>query len=187
MFLDFLLGKTSFRSRVRRRDDAANLSVPAPRAEVAKAAPAPGTSISYRPDLIPKLKDDHEQLRGILEAIEMAFEAGNVALTVLKLNQFRTMIQSHLLAENVSLYVYLRRSLAGDERNHALVQGFQREMDEIGRSALEFVAKYSDLGRPGHQGLTVSFAKDLANVGEVLGKRVAREEVTLYPLYRPVR
>lgn len=183
MFLDFLFGKVSFRSR--NRSEEAERAVSGPRVAVAKVAP--GTSISYRQDLIPRLKGDHEQLRTLHEAIGLAFEGGNVELAVLKLNQFRTLIQSHLLCENVSLYVYLRHALINDVRSRSLVQGFQREMDGIGKVALEFVAKYSDLGRPGQNGLMETFAEDLARVGEVLGERVVREESTLYPLYRPIR
>lgn len=185
MFLDFLLGKTSFRGRNRRSDPAAGAPGAADRVESAKAAP--GTNISYRPGLIAKLKDEHEQLRCIFDAIGHAFEAGNVELAVLKLNQFRTLIQSHLLTENVSLYVYLRHALVADERSRALVQDFQREMDGIGKAVLDFVAKYSDLGRPGQDRLAETFAEDLGRVGEILGERVVREESTLYPFYRPIR
>lgn len=153
--------------------------------QVTKAAAAPGTSISYRDDLVPKLKKDHQELLAIYEAIEKSFFDGSIEQTVIGLEGFRTLIQSHLLLENVSLYVYLRRSRP-NKKEQSIVTGYQKEMDGIGKAVLDFVGKYQELGRPGKHGLMISFPNDLATVGQILEERIKREEMQLYPLYLPL-
>lgn len=99
------------------------------------------------------------------------------------LEVFRAGIQSHLLIENVRLYIYLEHQLADDETSHRLIHDFRHEMDGIGKAVVGFLAKYKDLNVDSN--LVASFGRDLEAVGKVLVDRIQREESTLYPLYAP--
>lgn len=144
---------------------------------------APGTQIRYHPDLVDQLMTDHQKLLGIYGEIQAAFQAGNYPLVSQKLDEFRSGLQGHLLTENVRLYIYLDRCLAGDETNSELIRGFRREMDAIAKVAMNFLKKYEAIGVD--QDLAAAFAKDFATIGQVLTERIQKEEQVLYPLYMP--
>lgn len=144
---------------------------------------APGTEIRYHPELIDQLKGDHQKLLGIYGEIKAAFDSSDYQTVSEKLDQFRTGLQGHLLTENVRLYIYLDHCLAGDENNSELIRGFRREMDGIGKTAMNFLKKYEAIGVDSD--LAPSFARDFETIGKVLGERIQREEEVLYPLYMP--
>lgn len=142
---------------------------------------APGTHISYSPELIGSLKSDHQALLTLYGEIQSDLDARRYPKIVEKLAEFRTALTSHLLTENVRLYVYLDRQFSRDETNSELIRSFRKEMDNIGRIAMNFLRKYEELGVDAE--LAKHFARDFATIGEVLTNRIKREEETLYPLY----
>ncbi len=146
-------------------------------------APAPGTEIRYDPQLISGLKEDHQQLLALYGEIKASFDAGDYETVSTQLVHFRTALQGHLLTENVRLYIYLDRQMSRDEVNSDLIRGFRREMDGIGKTALNFLKKYEAIGVDTE--LATPFARDFAAIGKVLVERIEREESTLYPLYMP--
>lgn len=147
-----------------------------------KAGPrAPGTRIRHDPELIVSLKDDHGRLFTHFQAIAAAGKLGDLAAVQGLLNQFRTMIQDHLLKENVRLYVYLEHLLMADPVSRQMMHGFRHEMDDIGRIVVGFLDKYKLIG--GQPELAGPFAQDLAGIGEALVARIRREEEILYPMY----
>lgn len=175
-----------FRSRPASAD--APHSSPAPDDTRAQPSPAqtgtaPGTGIRYSPSLIDELKRDHKQLLATYTAIKAAFDQGDYVRVSAKLAEFRIGLQGHLLTENVRFYIYLDRVHGQDEMNSDLIRGFRKEMDGIGRAALNFLKKYEMIGVD--KELAGAFAKDFAEIGTVLGERIQREESTLYPLYVP--
>jgi hypothetical protein len=156
----------------------------APKADTqAHFAPAPGTEIRYSPELIPQLQGDHAALLALYGEIQQAFGAENYPEVSRQLNEFRTLLQGHLLTENVRLYIYLDRMLGRDEMNGELIREFRKEMDGIGRTVMNFLKKYDAIGVD--KELAGAFKKDFDVIGAVLVQRVNREESTLYPLYLP--
>jgi hemerythrin-like domain-containing protein len=144
---------------------------------------APGTQIRYSPDLIASLQNDHQTLLGLYGEINEAFAEKRYADVSLMLTTFRSNLNAHLLTENVRLYIYLDRSLAGDATSSELIHGFRKEMDEIAKVALGFLRKYEAIGVDAD--LASRFAADFATLGKVLVERIQKEENTLYPLYMP--
>lgn len=143
---------------------------------------APGTQIGFSAQLVPELKQEHRQLLDLFGQIVAAQKDMDVALIQAGLDNMKTALTGHLLKENVRLYVYLQKSLSADADNSALVSGFRQEMDGIGRAVSAFIQKYLQLktwGEAEHQ----SFGTELHAIGQALGKRIASEESSLYPLY----
>lgn len=186
MFLfDLLFGK---RDKTSAAAEDSGSATPAP--DVAACAPgpapanaAPGTKISYSPELIAKFKHDHQQLLQLFGATKAAATAGDVVTAAARLDDFRGALQGHLLNENIRLYIYLEHALAANPDSHALVRGFRHEMDEIGKAVVSFLAKYRELASKPE--LAAPFSEELDGVGAVLVQRIQREEETLYPLYMP--
>ena len=148
-----------------------------------KGVSAPGTRIHYDSELITSLKDDHGALLSNFTAIVAAEKAGDLLTVQNLLGQFQTMIQDHLLKENVRLYVYLEHLLENDLVSHKMMHDFRHEMDSIGRAVVGFLTKYRQISvRPE---LAATFATDLGGIGEALVARIKREEGILYPMYSP--
>lgn len=145
--------------------------------------PAPRTAIRYSPELIDNLKSDHKDLLALYTAIKADFEQQEYTKVVEKLADLRTALTSHLLTENVRLYVYLDRQFSTDEINSELIRSFRREIDGISRIAMNFLEKYEELGVDAD--LAARFSEELATISKVLSKRIAKEEQVLYALYLP--
>lgn len=154
---------------------------------VQSAAPAcaPGTTIGYSPDLIPRFLDDHKKLLGLITSIVELADLGNTRRVAAALSQFSSTLNGHLLQESIKLYIYLQRNLRNDDESKASIARFRKEMGGIAKAVLDFVDKY--------QSITVwtatnlqEFRADLANIGPVLVKRIESEEADLYSLYLPV-
>ncbi len=174
MFLfDLLFGK--------KKDESPSVAGTAPRTLSALSANAPGTKIHHDPRLIEALKEDHRLLLEIFAAIDGARQQGDLMVVQTRLNQFRIVLQDHLLKENVRLYVFLEHQLVNDPTSHQLMHGFRHEMDDIGRAVVGFLTRYKEIGL--HPELAAAFATDLDAIGEALVARIQREEDTLYPMY----
>ena len=142
---------------------------------------AKGTEIRYDTQLVERLQGDHKSLLQIYADIINGAEKRNYKVIMDRLAKFRIVLTEHLLTENVKLYVYLDNELADDEMNSELIRSFRREMDEIGKTVMRMLRKYSQAGV---DDLNVEeFAADFGTLGEVLGDRIQREESTLYLLY----
>lgn len=139
--------------------------------------------IQFQPDLIDHLVADHRRLLEIYGEIKTAFDAANYKQVSQGLDELRRGLQSHLLTENVRMYIYLDRHLSNNEFNSDLIRGFRREMDAIGKVAMTFLKKYEAIGVDNE--LAKAFAKDFETIGSVLVKRIEKEERDLYPLYMP--
>jgi len=142
---------------------------------------APGTRIHYHPELVQQLTDEHQALLQTFGAIRTATVQGNLAGATECLERFRVQLQSHLLTENVRLYIYLEHQLAQDASSYALIHEFRQEMDAIGKVLATFLHKYQRLAQQPE--LSAPFLKELTGMGKVLVERIQREEATLYPLY----
>ncbi len=142
---------------------------------------APGTTITYDPHLIEKLKSDHKTLLSMYGTVAEAAAKGEVSRIDSLLRGFKVALQDHLLLENIRLYVYLTHHLADDDTNSEIINDFRREMSRIGRTVMDFLRRYTDNPIPGTE--VNEFRHELELIGEVLTARIEREESSLYPLY----
>ncbi|MBI4753907.1 MAG: hemerythrin domain-containing protein [Betaproteobacteria bacterium] len=166
-----------------RRRRAARTPQPAAPARAVHQPTAPGTEIHYHPELIGQLTADHHKLLAIHDDIARALAMRDFPRISGKLEELRSGLTGHLLTENVRLYIYLDRWLAGDETNSDLIRSFRRDMDAIGRHVMKFLNKYQTTGVDAE--LATAFSRDFAAIGTVLAERIRKEEEVLYPLYLP--
>lgn len=177
---DWLFGKKEHVQSVASAPSTAPVEPEVPRA-AASATVAPGTAIHFHPELVGKLQQDHQALLRIYTQTQAAARRGDVVQAAHHLEEFRILLQSHLLTENVRLYVYLEHALAKDAPSHQLIRSFRHEMDDIGKAVVEFLTDYRDLAQ--HPEFAQQFSQALDGIGKVLAERIRREEETLYPLY----
>lgn len=137
--------------------------------------------IQYNADLVQEMIDDHRALLGVYGDLVKLVDAKDGLNFKLTLIRFKSMLVAHLLKEAVKLYIYLRQKLKGDEGVYHLVTSYKSEMDGISRVAMNFVDEYS--AKSIHEIDFVQLSMRLREIGLVLGDRIRREEVELYPLY----
>jgi regulator of sigma D len=137
--------------------------------------------IQYNADLVQEMLDDHRALLAIYGDLVKAVDNKDGSVFKLTLIRFKSMLVAHLLKEAVKLYIYLRQKLKGDEGVYHLVTSYKSEMDGISRVAMSFVDEYT--AKSIHEIDFVQLSARLREIGLVLGDRIRREEMELYPLY----
>lgn len=177
---DWLFGKKEHLQNAASAPLKVPVASPEPR-PVGPGAVAPGTAIHFHPELVGKLQQDHQALLRLYTQTQTAARSGDVEQAARHLEEFRILLQGHLLTENVRLYVYLEHTLAKDASSHQLIRSFRHEMDDIGKAVVAFLNDYRDLAQ--HPELSQQFSESLEGIGKVLAERIRREEETLYPLY----
>ena len=143
---------------------------------------SPRTGIRHNRRLRGILHDEHDQLTLLLEIVRTSHEARDYANTALTLHRFRSSLNVHVLKENVHLYAYLQQYLPHDSEEALLMHEFRREMHGVTRQALAFLKRYDApgaLNAESHE----AFSRDVAELTDLLAKRIENEERFLYPLY----
>lgn len=142
---------------------------------------APGTQIPYDVSLVPRLKNDHEQLLHLFTHVVQSAQDGEFHRVKPLMDKFLQVLNAHLLLEYTKLYIYLDYSFKLDEYNHTLICDFRREMTQIGRAVRSFYNKWMErrIG-PETQSFFLGEAKQIANV---LVRRIKTEEERLYEIY----
>ncbi|MGH8857993.1 MAG: hemerythrin domain-containing protein [Polaromonas sp.] len=139
-------------------------------------------TIRFDPGLIGKLKDDHQELFRLYGDLVASKDKGDFAAIPQLLQDFKLMLQTHLMVENVRFYVYLQQHFAADAEIAGFISDVRKEMETIARAAIRFVNTYSVPSYTPE--LKASFTQELSAIGNVLTKRVAMEESRLYTLYQ---
>ncbi len=150
------------------------------------AAPMPLEPISkgpngYDPELIEKLKDDHQGLLKYFTGMIKSAEKGSHKHMLAYMARFKKLLQHHLITENTKLYLYLNTTYRHDPDTFALVKSFREEMGKIGRVVNAFVAKWEkEEFNEVNRGI---FIKEANKIAGVLIQRINTEEERLYEIY----
>lgn len=139
--------------------------------------------IQFDPALVNLLKRDHRRLIRQLQQLRKSVVDGAYAKLPEQLAEFRSLLQTHLMTENVRLYGYLSYSLGTYSEDARRAAEFRREMYSLGHVAMTFVRRY--LENPVDARQSPVFAEELMDLSVLLIRRIRREEGTLFPMYVP--
>lgn len=148
-----------------------------------QTAVAPNTQITYDPELIDRLKNQHQELIALYTKIKEADESLDYDVVRSTLTEFKNLFHSHILLENVKLYIYLKHVFAADEDSSAIAMEMRKEMGSIGKVVNQFIQKYT--APVWTDVMKISFADELEIIGAALVDRINMEEESLYTLYYP--
>lgn len=137
----------------------------------------------YRPDLIPALQADHQQLLALFAELEQASARSDETACRAALDRFTRVLQEHLLTENRHLYGYLSRHPDPNPAVARQIDDMSADMLRVGKILHRFISSYSRV--TWSTDLYARMRRDLAAIGEVLAHRIHEEERVLYPLYAP--
>lgn len=139
--------------------------------------------ITYDPELLGKLKVEHQELVHIFTAIKTAATECHFYLLPDLFARFKHEFLNHVGQENVKIYVYIQQHWQMDEETLSFVSGVRKEMNEIARMVMKFIDRH--IAAAPTPVSVISFNAELDEVGTALLKRVEMEESRLYSLYRP--
>lgn len=139
--------------------------------------------ITYDPQLVGKLKQEHQELLRIFTAVKTATAQCHFDLLPGMLAEFKHAFLNHVGLENVKIYVYMQQHWETDPETLSFVSGVRKEMNEIARVVMKFVDAH--IATPPAPVSLMAFNAELDKVGTALRKRVEMEEARLYELYRP--
>ena len=145
------------------------------------AVVSPEVSIAYKPALVDELRAEHRELLHLFKVMVAAHQRGDQDAAVCNLKRFTYALRSHLLKENLHLYVYLKHALHEDPESSALMASMRVEMGKIGRVLNDFVTRYTS--SPWDFEVRENLKGELNKIAEVLHIRIQQEEEVLYPMY----
>jgi len=137
----------------------------------------------YRPDLIPLLQEEHQQLLALFAELEAASQQGDDLACRNALDRFTRVLQDHLLTENRHLYGYFSRHEDPNPDIARQVDAMSADMMRVGKILHRFITSYTRTTWT--EATRVQLRKDMQTIGEVLLHRIHEEETVLYPLYAP--
>jgi hemerythrin-like domain-containing protein len=146
----------------------------------AKSRPLLG---DYRPELIPALQAEHQELLALFAELERASQGTDETACRTALDRFTRLLQDHLLTENRHLYGYFSRHPDTNADVARQVDNMSADMMRVGKMLHRFITTYTRT--TWSRALQEQMRKDLAVIGEVLTHRIHEEESVLYPLYAP--
>ena len=141
-----------------------------------------GSDVKFQKSLIPTLISEHKELRFLHYQVINAASDQNSELTRQLLGRYKTTLVNHLLKENNSLYTYLKHSI-DDHTSTELIINIKNEMDDIGRTVTNFLQR----ALAESYEFNYTFITEFQNIGDILDKRMRREERFLYSYYQQQR
>jgi Hemerythrin HHE cation binding domain len=143
--------------------------------------PPPAVGISYNPNLIAKLKGDHQDLFAVYTRLHESATSARFAKITDDLIVLRRAFNGHILLENVRFYVYLERLLKDHPEEKNYVHSLRKDMNGIASAVSGFCEKW--ITNPVAPITQAAFTAELQGIGGALTSRVELEETTLYTLY----
>lgn len=146
-----------------------------------KQIPPSSTGITYNPNLIAKLKGDHQELFAIYTRLHDSGLSSRFAKITDDLVVLRRAFNGHILLENVRFYVYLEKLLKNQPEEKNYVHSLRKDMNGIANAVSTFCEKW--ITTPVTPATQAAFNAELQGIGGALTARVELEETTLYTLY----
>lgn len=127
-------------------------------------------------DLINELKQEHQDIKNILESIS---NAGNSNKRFNMLQQSKSHLLSHLEKEDEKLYPVLHEHAETDNSLKRTLETFGKEMKNISDFATYFYNKYKT-----HESIQKpEFSEEFLRLSITLKDRVMKEEIAIYKAY----
>lgn len=143
---------------------------------------APGTEISYKPDLINKYQQDHRNILSIFNESLTAVQQADSKSLLERLRDLQIALRKHLLDEELNLYIYLRHCYTHDRQKQEVINKFKRRSKRVGTETFGFISKLS--GEDYSINYDETFFNELLGIGNMLENLLETEESHLYPIYR---
>jgi regulator of sigma D len=148
-----------------------------------KPAPVQVQRFPFNPDLISKLKKDHQELLVVFARIVEASENSQFSEISKNLRELKIAFNGHIVHEETKFYGYLENLFkpAKHATERKIARDLRNEMRGISKAVTDFCEKWitTTVAAESHK----DFDGELEAIGEALVTRINLEESTLYTLY----
>jgi regulator of sigma D len=141
----------------------------------------PNLGAAYQAHLTDLLSDEHRLLLDGLDNCRQFLAQLRVNDFERELKLFKGRFHSHVMAENLKLYLYLKMSLPQGSTKKKYADDMRIKMKDIARQVNDFYAKFGNGQLT--SALLVSCESELSELRKMLGQRFEEEERQLFPLY----
>ncbi len=138
---------------------------------------------AYDPELLPRLKEEHEELLNLFNAIKSSADRRQFHLLPKLLYRLDVYFHRHITLENAKFYSYVKQVHAADRIESRFIATAQGEIDEIVYQLDRFVNKHL-VKLPTAETLP-AFHHDLERIAALVIWRLQFEERSLFYLYQP--
>lgn len=142
----------------------------------------PNLGAAYQAHLIDLLADEHRLLLTGLDNCRQFLARTQILDFEREIKHFKGHFQSHVMAQNLKLYLYLRISLPQGSEKRKYAEEMRLKMKEISKQVNNFHEKYGN-GQLNPEAI-YACESELNNLRKQLGHRFEEEELQLYPLYK---
>lgn len=146
------------------------------------ASHEPNLGAAYQAHLIDLLSDEHKLLLDELDNSRQFLAHFKIADFEHEIKLFKGRFQSHVMAENLKLYLYLRMSLPQGSEQRKLAENMRQEMKGISKRVKAFHDTYGNGQLT--PALIYACETELTELRKQLRERFEQEERRLYPLYK---
>lgn len=151
-------------------------------AGVSKTEQSIESGTGYQKHLVDSFIDEHKALLDGLDNARQFIARSKLEDFARELKIFKGRFQSHIMAENMKLYLYLRLFLANDTVQRQYANEMRKSMKPIAEKVTAFFEKYGE-------GKLTSVAiyaceTELNQLRKIIRERFEEEERRLYPLYK---
>lgn len=136
----------------------------------------------YQMHLIDSFINEHKLLLDGLDNARQFLARSKIEDFNREIKVFKGRFQSHVMAENVKLYLYLKLTLNGNAVKQKYANNMRKSMKGVAQKVNDFHDKYGD----GKLNSVAIYAceTDLNNLRKAVRERFEEEELRLYPLYK---
>lgn len=151
-------------------------------AGVSKVEQSIESGTGYQKHLVDSFIEEHKVLLDSLDNARQFIARSKLEDFARELKVFKGRFQSHIMAENMKLYLYLRLFLTNHTVQHQYANEMRKSMKPIAANVADFFDKYGE-------GKLTSVAvyaceTELNQLRKTIRDRFEEEERRLYPLYR---
>lgn len=139
--------------------------------------------VAHSKELIPNLKNDHQELFNIYSEIFNVIESQPLETIHPILQRLKARFDLHFTQENNALYVYLKQHFANQPARLDLIQQHQKEMYEMSLTINKFIRTWQDQHIDEFN--LLEFSQEYKFIGQIIMQQMTREENHLYVLYPP--
>lgn len=138
-------------------------------------------SISYSPDLITSLMEEHQKIAILLQQIEQSLKSQDYNLTSQLFSEFKFIAYSHTAKENLKLYVYLHNHTKQFPEIYSKLRQWRKYVDSIEARIVDFFDKFGDF--ESNLEKQASILGEFKQFSSSLSQKNNIEEKTIFPIY----
>lgn len=138
-------------------------------------------SISYSPNLITLLTEEHQKIATLLNQIEQILKNRDYYSAEKLFTEFKFVAYNHAAKENLKLYVYLHNHTKPFPEIYSKLRQWRKYVDSIEARMVDFFDKFNEIESSVEK--QFSILEEFKQMSSQLSQKNKIEEKTIFPIY----